>query len=198
MCPAIGVRRLGACQLRPAGPPVLTQPAYLLQPECSRDSSHVETVSRVPLLLFWAWHFSEILPCGWSPLALLPSHFWLQLLSITPLITRPCHKFPFLETPANCETTDVLFSHISTCLQEMQPRNAAILRLCLVCLCCFHQLKKKDWHLYFYLSRQTPSVAVGCFHFWDPSEWHVCRLISTVFSFSISHWDNVQQLCGTY
>lgn len=37
--------------------------------------------------------------CGWSLLALLPSHFWLIPLLITPMTT--CHKFPLLETPRN-------------------------------------------------------------------------------------------------
>lgn len=35
------------------------------------------------------------------------------LLSITPVKTRPSHKFPFLARPRDYETTDVLVSHIS-------------------------------------------------------------------------------------
>lgn len=187
LCPVIRVRRLGGCQQRPTWSSVLTQPAYQLQPECSRDSS-VKTISRVTLLLFFPllsfhyWHkpelqsisliflWNQMLLCGWSLLALLPSHFWLQLLLITSMTTGPCHKFPF-----TCETKTLrnhncfVFPRI-TCLLEIrgQSRKAEYL----VCLFCFPQLKKGFTALFLTLQSQTLPMAVRCsqFQFWDHTE----------------------------
>lgn len=49
LCSVIRLSCLVGWVLSPTGSSVLTQPAYLLQPECSYDSS-VETISRMTLL----------------------------------------------------------------------------------------------------------------------------------------------------
>lgn len=129
--------------------------------------------------------------CGWSPLALLPSHFWLQPLSITPMTTRPRHKFPFLETPRDYETTQrFVFLHI-TCLQEIwvQSRKAA----CVWYVCAASLNWNKDLQLYFYL----------CWHGHHPYLSGALGFISEISqndaqSFSYNAADTEQQLCDTY
>lgn len=88
------------------GSPVLTQPAYLLQPwqhfwrvmllfSVSTSSMRLRTELRgVSLSFLW----NQLLLCGWSLLALLPSHFWLKLLLMKPMTSCQRHSFPFLET----------------------------------------------------------------------------------------------------
>lgn len=121
LCPLIRVRRLGGCQLCPAGASVLTtclsaaacmsaalyRPSqvwlycFFLSPLCTGRGQSCS----ISLAFLW----NQMLLCGWSLMALLPSHFWIQLLLITPMTTLPCHKFPFLAMPSNCKTTDVFF-----------------------------------------------------------------------------------------
>lgn len=92
------------------------QPAYLLQALC-RPSR----VCVTPLLFFLIisslhWHQDvssrflwnrALALCGGSLMALLPSHFWGQLLLIAPMTTYPCHTFPFHAMPRNDRTLDV-------------------------------------------------------------------------------------------
>lgn len=42
------------------------------------------------------WHlWNHLRPCGWSPLAFLPSFFWLEPLSISLATSRAAAEFPF-------------------------------------------------------------------------------------------------------
>lgn len=122
LCPVIRVRRLGGSQKCPTGSCVLMQPAYLLQPDHSCDSS-------VPSQWWLCCFFSspslhcrasarrfcrnQMLLWGWPHLASLPFHFWLN--SSWSSLWRLVHatSFLFLATPRHCETAVDLPSFIS-------------------------------------------------------------------------------------
>lgn len=123
LCPLIRVRRLGGCQLCPTGASVLT--TCLSAAACVSAAlyrpSQVWLYCFVFFLSSLHWRRTELqntsstllwnqtLLCGWFLMALLPSHFCIQPLLITPMTTLPCHTCPFLAMPRNCKTTDVSF-----------------------------------------------------------------------------------------